>query len=169
MQHHHGDTEHREAFPTSTEGLPEAAAPRVIDLVDGEATELRIGAVTKQIGDEQVRMLAYSGSIPGPTLRVREGSQLIVDVRNDGDLEATVHWHGLRLDNRYDGTHATQAPIPLGGTFTYRIAVPHPGGYWYHPHIREDYGQEIGLYRNILVRPPDPGDRPPATPWRPLT
>ena len=108
MQHHHGDTEHREAFPTSTEGLPEAAAPRVIDLADGEATELRIGAVTKQIGDEQVRMLAYSGSIPGPTLRVREGSQLIVDVQNDGDLEATVHWHGLRLDNRYDGTHETQ-------------------------------------------------------------
>jgi hypothetical protein len=65
MEHHHGDTEHREAFPTSTEGLPEAAAPRVIDLDDGEATELRIGAVTKQIGDEQVRMLAYSGSIPG--------------------------------------------------------------------------------------------------------
>ena len=115
MQHHHGDAENREAFPTSTEGLPEAAAPRVMDFADGEATELRIGAVTKQIGDAQMRMLAYSGSIPGPTLRVREGSQLIVDVQNDGDLEATVHWHGLRLDNRYDGTHETQEPMPVGG------------------------------------------------------
>ena len=30
---------------------------------------------------------------------------------NDGDLETTVHWHGLRLDNRFDGTHHTQDPI----------------------------------------------------------
>ena len=162
MQHHHGDTEHREAFPTSTEGLPEAAAPRVIDLADGEATELRIGAVTKQIGDEQVRMLAYSGSIPGPTLRVREGSQLIVDVQNDGDLEATVHWHGLRLDNRYDGTHETQEPMPVGGSFSYRLDFPDPGIYWYHPHIRQDYGQEMGLYGNIIVVPTDEDYWPPV-------
>ena len=27
--------------------------------------------------------------------------------------------------------------------------------YWYHPHIREDYGQEMGLYGNILVVPDD--------------
>src|SRR6185369_5703429 len=50
-----------------------------------------------------------------------------------------------------DGTHETQAPIPVGGDFTYRIEFPDPGVYWYHPHIREDYGQELGLYGNILV------------------
>ena len=72
-------------------------------------------------------MLAYNGSIPGPTLRVREGSELVVNVANETDLEATVHWHGLRLDNRYDGTHETQAPIPVGGTFSYRIEFPDPG------------------------------------------
>ena len=73
-----------------------------------------------------------------------------------------MHWHGLRLDNRYDGTHETQAPIPVGGTFTYRIEFPIPGVYWYHPHIREDYGQEMGLYGNILVVPADPDYWPPA-------
>jgi FtsP/CotA-like multicopper oxidase with cupredoxin domain len=98
-------------------------------------------------------MLAYNGSIPGPTLRVHEGSKLIVRATNRGDLEATVHWHGLRLENRYDGTHETQAPIDVGETFTYEISFPDPGVYWYHPHIREDYGQELGLYGNILVVP----------------
>ena len=92
-------------------------------------------------------MIAYNGSVPGPTLRVREGSELVVDVVNEGDLEATVHWHGLRLENRYDGTHETQAPIPVGGSFSYRISFPDPGVYWYHPHIREDYGQELGPVR----------------------
>src|SRR5918998_581585 len=88
---------------------------------------------------------------------------------NEGDLEATVHWHGLRLDNRYDGTHETQAPIPVGGTFTYRITFPDPGVYWYHPHIREDYGQELGLYGNIVVVPADAEYWPPAHREVPLT
>jgi FtsP/CotA-like multicopper oxidase with cupredoxin domain len=68
----------------------------------------------------------------------------------------------LRLENRYDGTHDTQAPIPVGETFTYRVHVPDPGPYWYHPHIREDYGQEMGLYGNILVVPADPEYWPPV-------
>ncbi|HEV8451172.1 MAG TPA: multicopper oxidase family protein [Gaiellales bacterium] len=153
MEHHHRDTPDRGPFPTSTEGLPEADTPRVINLGDGETAELRIGPVTKRIGDQQVRMLAYSGSIPGPTLRVQEGSQLVVDVENQGDLDATVHWHGLRLDNRYDGTHETQTPMPPGGSFSYRLDFPDPGIYWYHPHIRQDYGQEMGLYGNIIVVP----------------
>ena len=73
-----------------------------------------------------------------------------------------MHWHGLRLENRYDGTHETQAPIPVGKTFTYEVSVPDPGAFWYHPHIREDYGQEMGLYGNILATPSEPDYWPPA-------
>jgi FtsP/CotA-like multicopper oxidase with cupredoxin domain len=74
-----------------------------------------------------------------------------------------VHWHGLRLENKYDGVpHETQAPIPVGGDFTYRIQFPDAGLYWYHPHIREDYTQELGLYGNILVTPSLPDYWPPA-------
>jgi FtsP/CotA-like multicopper oxidase with cupredoxin domain len=109
-------------------------------------------------------MLSYNGSIPGPTLRVQQGSEIIVDVRNDGDVEATVHWHGLRLDNEYDGVpFETQAPIPVGGgEFTYRLRFPDAGLYWYHPHIREDYGLDMGLYGNIVVAPEDADYWPPV-------
>ena len=167
MDHHehHHDHDTAEAtgtFPTDTAGLLPAAPTRVVDLADGDAFELRIAPVAKRIGDDTVRMIAYNGSVPGPTLRVREGSELVVDVVNEGDLEATVHWHGLRLENRYDGTHETQAPIPVGGRFSYRISFPDPGAYWYHPHIREDYGQELGQYGNILVEPAEPDYWPPA-------
>jgi FtsP/CotA-like multicopper oxidase with cupredoxin domain len=85
-----------------------------------------------------------------------------VDVVNRGDLETTVHWHGLRLDNRYDGTHETQDAIEIGERFEYRLTFPDAGAYWYHPHIRQDYGQEMGLYGNILVVPEDPEYWPPA-------
>jgi FtsP/CotA-like multicopper oxidase with cupredoxin domain len=144
-------------FPTDTAGLDDCLPPPVVDVADGDTFRLRIGAVAKQLGDDRVRMLAYNGSIPGPTLRVRQGSEIAVHVTNDADTEATVHWHGLRLDNRYDGVpHETQAPIPIGGEFTYRLRFPDPGVYWYHPHVREDYGLEMGLYGNIVVEPADP-------------
>ncbi|HEX6724126.1 MAG TPA: multicopper oxidase domain-containing protein [Gaiella sp.] len=169
MEHHehqhHGHGHHEpgpEQFPTETAGLPEATGPQLVELGDGDSFELRIAPVAKRIGGDTVRMVAYNGSIPGPTLRVREGSELVVDVVNEGDLEATVHWHGLRLENRYDGTHETQAPIPIGGRFSYRISFPDPGVYWYHPHIREDYGQELGQYGNILVDPAEPDYWPSA-------
>ena len=86
-----------------------------------------------------------------------------MQVTNDGDVEATVHWHGLRLDNRYDGVpHETQEPIPIGGTFSYQLQFPDAGFYWYHPHIREDFGLEMGLYGTIVVEPTDPGYWPAA-------
>jgi len=161
-QHEHDSTDVTATFPTDTAGLPHAVPTQVVELGDGDTFELRIAPVATRIGDDTVRMIAYNGSIPGPTLRVREGSSLVADVVNEGDLEATVHWHGLRLENRYDGTHETQAPIPVGGRFSYRISFPDPGVYWYHPHIREDYGQELGQYGNILVDPVEPDYWPPV-------
>ena len=149
-------------FPRETTGLPEARPAEVFELADGDRFDLRIAPLAKRLGDATVRMLAYSGSIPGPTLRVRQGTEVTVNVANEGDLETTVHWHGLRLENRYDGTTETQRPIPVGGSFTYRLTFPDPGVYWYHPHIREDYGQEMGLYGTIVVVPLDPDYWPPA-------
>ena len=149
-------------FPRDTVGVADAVSTSVVEVGDGERCELRIAPVRKQIGEALVRMLGYNGSIPGPTLRVRQDATILVDVINEGDHEATVHWHGLRLENRYDGTHETQAPIPVGGRFTYRVTFPDPGVYWYHPHIREDYGQEMGLYGNVLVESADRDYWPPA-------
>ncbi len=149
-------------LPRETEGLPDARPTEIVELADGDEFALEIVPVKKRIGDATVRMLTYNGSVPGPTLRVPQGATITVHVTNHGDLDATVHWHGLRLENRYDGTHDTQAPIPVGETFTYQVHVPDPGAYWYHPHIREDYGQEMGLYGNILSTPSEPDYWPPA-------
>jgi FtsP/CotA-like multicopper oxidase with cupredoxin domain len=140
-------------FPTETEGLPKARSPEVVELRDGDRFDLRIAPVVKRLGEATVRMLAYGGSIPGPILKVPEGSEITVDIENQGDHDTTVHWHGLRLENRYDGTHETQALIPVGGKFAVRCTFPDPGVYWYHPHVREDYGKEMGLYGNVLVQP----------------
>ena len=164
MEHatHERTTTATSYFSSDVADLREAVPAQLVELSDGQTFDLEIAPVAKRLGATTVRMLAYNGSIPGPTLKVPQGATVIVNVTNHADLEATVHWHGLRLENRYDGTHETQAPIPVGGTFTYYVHCPDPGVYWYHPHIREDYGQEMGLYGNIIVEPSDSRYWPPV-------
>ena len=143
--------------------LPEAARSTIVDVLPGGSFDLRVHPVAKRIGGNLLPMLAYNGSIPGPTLRVRQESEIYVNVTNETDMQTTVHWHGLRLENQYDGVpHSTQAPIAPGGTYTHRLTFPDPGLYWYHPHVREDYAQEMGLYGNVLVEPVDPSYWPAA-------
>src|SRR4029077_18857924 len=150
-------------FTTETAGLLDASPSQVIRLDAGDQFDLRITPVRKRIDDAELRMLGYNGSIPGPTLHVDQGSEITVQVTKEGDVEATVHWHGLRLENRYDGVpHETQAPIPIGGTFTYKVQFPDAGFHWSPPHIREDLGLEMGLYGTIIVEPSDPSFWPPV-------
>ncbi len=52
--------------------------------------------------------------------------------------------------------------MAVGEMFSARVTFPDPGVYWYHPHVREDYGQEMGLYGNVLVEPADAGYWPPV-------
>src|SRR4051812_27771279 len=84
-------------FSTDPSGLDRSQPTSTVRLAHGDRYEMRISAVANQVGGDMLRMLAYNGSVPGPTLRVRQGSEITVIVHNDGDTEATVHWHGLRL------------------------------------------------------------------------
>jgi FtsP/CotA-like multicopper oxidase with cupredoxin domain len=73
------------------------------------------------------------------------------------DAPTSIHWHGIRLDNAFDGAvGVTQAAIEPRDSFTYRLRFPDAGFYWYHPHDREDLQQGLGLYGTILVRSADP-------------
>jgi FtsP/CotA-like multicopper oxidase with cupredoxin domain len=89
--HHTGpDAQATESFPTDPSGLPQAGRPQLLELASGDTLDLRVGPVAKRLGDTTVRMLGYNGSIPGPTLKVQQGSEIIVHVINEGDLDTTV-------------------------------------------------------------------------------
>ena len=132
-------------------------------MADGDAFHLRIGPVAKRLAGTTVRMLGTTAPSRVRSLRSGRARRWSSTSPTTAIWRQPSHWHGLRLDNKYDGVpHETQTPIPVGGEFTYRIRFPDPGLYWYHPHIREDYTQEMGLYGNILVVPSDPDYWPPA-------
>lgn len=125
-------------------------------VADGETYDLSIAPVAKEVGGQRIKMLAYNGSVPGPTLRVSEGSRVTIRLKNDGDIATTLHTHGVRMDNAFDGVpDLTQKEIAPGETFTYELKFPDPGIFWYHPHVRTDYALESGLYGNVIVTPKD--------------
>jgi suppressor of ftsI len=133
----------------------EAARPReVLMLRDGDHIELTAGPVKRTIRGRELVMYGYNGQYPGPLLRVAQGTTITVTFRNETDLPGSIHWHGLRLDNRFDGVpHVTQEPVMPGDSFRYVVTFPDAGVYWYHPHHREDIAQDLGLYGNMLVDP----------------
>ncbi len=141
--------------PPSVE-TKQAASSSIIDLKDGQSIDLAITPVKKMIAGRTVKMLSYNGSLPGPTIRVPEGSEITVNLKNDGDIATTLHAHGVRMDNPFDGVPGvTQKEIGIGESFSYKLKFSDPGVFWYHPHVRTDYALESGLYANIIVTPKD--------------
>ena len=141
-------------LPRGDATVPMAEPRRVIDVRDGDTLQLVAGLVRRTVGGRSVVMYGFNGQYPGPLIRARRGATLVVRFENRLDQPSSVHWHGVRLDNRYDGVpDVTQAAVPPGGTFEYRVHFRDAGVYWYHPHVREDIQQDLGLYGNILVSP----------------
>ncbi len=132
----------------------EATETALIELRDGATYDLIAAPIKKSIGGQVQNMLAYNGSIPGPTIKIKQGSEITIRLKNETDWGTSLHSHGVRVENAMDGAAPlTQDPVPPGGTFTYKLRFPDPGAYWYHPHVREDATQELGLYGMFLVEP----------------
>ncbi len=145
--------------PEVTPFLPAGPAPparprELVRLDDGDTLRLEAGLAQRSIKGKSYTMYAFNGQYPGPLLEVTRASEITVAFTNRLPSPTTVHWHGIRLDHRNDGVPGLSQPVvPPGGEFTYRLRFPDAGVFWYHPHVREDVQQELGLYGNLLVRP----------------
>jgi len=131
---------------------PEATTMQELYIEDGETITLTADVITKTVDGNQYKMYGYNSQIPGPIFQVKQGSSVTVHFVNNLPEPTTVHWHGLRHDNKDDGVPGvTQPTIEPGQSYTYTLRFPDEGIYWYHPHVREDRQQDLGLYGNILV------------------
>ncbi len=150
-------------LPRGTAATPAARPREVRTLQTGDTLILEAGLVRRSLAGREFVMYGFNRQYPGPLLIVRQQARVTVIFRNRLDQPSTVHWHGLRLDNRFDGVpELTQDPVAPGADFTYELRFPDAGIYWYHPHVREDAQQDLGLYGNILVRSPRPDAWSPA-------
>ncbi len=142
-----------EYVSTDTPGLSPASVTQTVELKDGDTYDLTASYVKKNINGTEYRMLAYNGSIPGPLIKIAQGAEVTINFKNGIDMNTLLHSHGIRMDNAFDGSQSTQEAMKPGEVFSYKLKFPDAGMYWYHPHVREDYQQELGLYGNYLVVP----------------
>ena len=123
----------------------------IVELKDGDTYDMEATIVTQEVGNRTVKRLAYNGQIPGPVLKVQKDAKVTVNFTNNIDMETALHSHGLRGDWKMDGAVPITPAVEVGETFSYELEFPDTGVYWYHPHVREDYQQELGLYGNFIV------------------
>ena len=94
-----------------------------------------------------------NGSLPGPTLRMREGDTVTIRVTNRLKVDTSIHWHGILLPYQMDGVPGISFKgIAPGETFTYRFKVVQTGTYWYHSH--SGMQEQTGMFGAIVIDPP---------------
>lgn len=121
---------------------------------NGSTYDLIASKVRVNFGYGDQEMLAYNKSIPGPAIFVQQGSKIFLNFKNDLGQDSSLHSHGVRVNNRFDGVPGiTQDEIKPGETFRYELTFPDVGVFFYHPHTREDYQQDAGLYGAFVVMP----------------
>jgi FtsP/CotA-like multicopper oxidase with cupredoxin domain len=140
------------ALTTTTALMP---MPRLWAQTRADYT-LQIAPIRLEIAPgKTVKTTAVNGAVPGPMIRVREGSAVTIDVVNHSDVPDIIHWHGLHIPSIADGASEEGSPMspPRGGvarsTFTARPA----GTRWYHSHTyaghhleRATYSGEFGFF-----------------------
>jgi FtsP/CotA-like multicopper oxidase with cupredoxin domain len=129
-------------------GVPRVAlADATADLV---AAQGRVRLAPAEYPETEV--WAFGGSVPGPTIRLAQGTRMSRRFVNDLPQPSSVHWHGIRIQNAMDGVAGlTQTAVEPGGEFLYDFIVPDAGTYWYHPHNRSWEQMARGLYGALVV------------------
>ena len=112
--------------------------------------------------DVSVTAMTYNGTLPGPLIRVTEGDQMRIIVKNELEEPTTIHWHGVEVPNAMDGVpDITQDPIQPGETFTYEFSAKPAGTFMYHSHYEGDRQVSAGLYGPFIIDPKEPEASPP--------
>ncbi|VAW26454.1 Multicopper oxidase, partial [hydrothermal vent metagenome] len=103
--------------------------------IEGNVDNLPVREYTLTLKQEKVNKagkeimgMTINGTIPGPILEFTEGEYAVIYVKNEMDVETSIHWHGLLLPNFYDGVpYLTTPPIEPGHTLKYEFAIKQSG------------------------------------------
>ncbi|MDX1497101.1 MAG: copper resistance system multicopper oxidase [Salinisphaeraceae bacterium] len=129
-----------------------AAQPQILR---GTEFDLNIGETAVNFTGTPRFAPTINGSIPGPTIRWREGDTVTLRVTNRLMHDTSIHWHGILLPANMDGVPGLSFKgIAPGETFTYQFKVKQSGTYWYHSHSM--FQEQTGLYAPLIIEPREP-------------
>jgi FtsP/CotA-like multicopper oxidase with cupredoxin domain len=118
----------------------------------GPQFDLEIGTTPVSYTGRPRTATTVNGQVPAPLLRMREGDEVILRVRNRLPVPSSIHWHGMIVPADMDGVPGISFHgIAARSTFTYQFKVNQSGTYWYHAHSR--FQEQTGLYGPIVIQP----------------
>ena len=122
------------------------------DELGGASIDLTVARGHRMVEGRAGMGVAINGSVPGPLLRLTEGTTVALNVHNRLDEDTSVHWHGLFVPFYLDGVPGVSFPgIPAGKSFTAEFPVRQSGTYWWHSH--SNLQEQAGHYGPIVVDP----------------
>ena len=128
------------------------AARKGIDEATGPNIDLTVARSAFSTGNRRGGAIAVNGSIPGPLLRLQEGTTVRLNVHNQLEEDTSIHWHGLLVPFELDGVPGVSFPgVKPGETFTAEFPVRQSGTYWWHSH--SGLQEQAGHYGPIVVDP----------------
>jgi FtsP/CotA-like multicopper oxidase with cupredoxin domain len=97
----------------------------------------------------------------GPPIVLTRGEPVEIEVKNQSSNPTAIHWHGIELENYYDGVPGWSGsgqqitpPISPGSSFVARITPPRAGTFIYHTHWHDKTQIRNGLYGPLIVLEP---------------
>ena len=118
-------------------------------------TDLVIADRLINVGGNQAVATTINGTVPGPLVRLTEGTEAVLRVTNEMKVDTSIHWHGVLLPFRMDGVPGLSYDgIKPGETFEYRYPVKQNGTYWYHSHT--GLQEQTGVYGPLIIDPAEP-------------
>jgi CopA family copper-resistance protein len=138
-----------------TSAWAQGNAPTRWTTLAGSSFDLRIGETPMNFTGSPRIAFTINGSVPGPTLRWKEGDTVTLRVSNTLDEDASIHWHGILLPASMDGVPGLSFDgIRPGEAYLYRFKVRQGGTYWYHSH--SGFQEQRGVYGPLVIEPSEP-------------
>ena len=129
---------------------PAFAQPKPV-LLEARSTDAALAETAATRG-----VMTYGNDGMPPTLRIAKANPFADRLENRLDEPTTIHWHGLRIDNRMDGVpFLTQPYVYTGDGFDYLFTPPDAGTFWYHPHCNTLTQMGRGMTGMLIVEDPD--------------
>ena len=120
--------------------------------LSGQLIELEVAQTPVNFTGSSRLATTINGSIPAPTLRLREGDEVTIKVTNRLSVPTSIHWHGIILPYQMDGVPGISFEgIAPGETFTYQFKLQQSGTYWYHSH--SGFQEMTGMYGALIIEP----------------
>src|SRR5690606_34922029 len=136
-------------------------SPSQQEVMAGTQFDLSIGETLVNYTGKTRPAVTVNGSVPGPILRWKEGTQVQLRVRNDlppGSIHGnatSIHWHGIVLPANMDGVPGLSFDgINRGESYLYQFDVRQGGTYWYHSH--SGFQEQGGMYGPLIIDPIEP-------------